>query len=244
MSERHSNDFSWPKRVKTAGQAVRFIDAAGFCMLFPVKNVPLPSLYYAAARRLPISWDKTTQMIWDWKDDLPLRRRAFYAKYFRARGTFISLKFLPQFLAMRESAAGPGAAADFYAAGLITQDARVIWEVLAGEGPLATLELRHACKMAGTSGNARFKRAMLELQCLLIVTHFGAARETEAWASNRFELVSRAFPKQFKQARGITPKAARAVLAQKYRSLHPDAPVMQIARLFGWPKPEAQAALG
>ncbi len=244
MSERHSSEFSWPKRVKAAGDAVRFIDAAGFCMLFPVKNVPLPSLYYAAARRLPISWDKTTQMIWDWKDDLPRRRRAFYAKYFKARGTFISLKFLPQFLAMRESAAGPGAAADFYAAGRITQDARVIWEALACEGPLATVELRHACSMESAAGNARFKRAMLELQCLLIVTHFGAAQETEAWASNRFELVSRAFPKQFKHACGITPKAARAVLARKYRSLYPDAPVMQIARLFGWPKTEAQAALG
>jgi hypothetical protein len=232
-----------PRTVKTAGDAVRFIDAAGFCVLFPVKNVPLPSLYHAMARRIPITWDKYTAKLWEWKDELPRRRRAFYAKYFKSRGTFISLKMLPHFLATRESAAGPGAAADFYAAGRISEGARRIWEALAAEGPLATLELRRVCEMEGTAGNPRFKRAMLELQCLLIVTHFGTAQESEAWASNRFELVSRAFPKQFEQARRITPVTARTVLARKYRSMYPRATLMQVARLFGWSKTEALAAL-
>lgn len=231
------------KTVKTAGDAVRFIDAAGFCVLFPVKNVALPSLYHAAGGRLPMCWDETTQKIWGWKDELPRRRRAYYGKYFKARGTFISLKFLPHFLAMRESAAAPGAAGDFYSAGRITESARRIWEALAAEGPLATLELRRACEMEGTAGNARFKRAMLELQCLLIVTHFGAAQESEAWASNRFELVARAFPKQFAQARKIAPAVARAAIARKYRAMYPAAAVLQVARLFGWSTTDALDAL-
>jgi hypothetical protein len=243
MGKPDSSDLKLPNRVKTAADAVRFIDAAGFCVLFPVKNVPLPSLYYAAGRRMPICWDKTSQKILGWKDELPRRRRAFYAKYFKGRGTFISLKFLPHFLAMRESAAEPDAAAEFYAAGRITDGARHIWEALADEGPLATLELRRACEMEGTAGNTRFKRAMLELQCLLIVTHFGVAQETAAWKSNRFELVSRAFPKQFRQAHKTAPSAARAALARKYRAIYPQVAVMQVARLFGWSRAEAQVAL-
>ena len=243
MKNSSARELPWPHRVKTADDAVRFIDAVGFCLLFPVNRVPLPSLYYAMARRVPITWDKYSAKLWEWKDDLPRKRRAFYAKYFKTRGTFISLKFLPYFLAMRESAATPEDAQRFYSAGRISHDARAIWQALAEHGPLATLELRHACKMETKAGNERFKKAMLELQCLLIVTHFGAEQETDAWASNRLELVARAFPKQVEEARKITSEAARAALAQKYRTLYPEAPVNRVARLFTWSKAEAEAAL-
>ena len=242
MRRSPGHELTWPRSIRTASDAVRFIDHVGFCLLFPVKNVALPSLYYVMARRIPITWDKYTAKLWEWKDELPRRRRAFYAKYFKGRGTFISLKFLPHFLAMRESAAAPQNAEQFYAAGRIALGARVIWQALAEQGSLATLELRHACKMDTKAGNARFKKAMLELQCLLLVTHSGAEQETDAWASNRFELVARAFPEQVEQARKISPKAARTTLALKYRSLYPAAPVMQIARLFGWSRAEAEAA--
>lgn len=238
-----NNELRLAKRVKTPADAVRFIDATGFCLLFPVKNVPLPSLYYAMGRRLPARWDETAERMWRWKDELPRQRRAVYAKYFKTRGTFVSLKFLPHFLAVRESAAAPGEAAQVHAAGRISHDARQIWEALAENGPLATLELRHACKMETKVGNVRFKKAMLELQCLLIVAHFGAEQETEAWASSRFELVSRAFPEQFEQARRISIDTARSALARKYRSLYPNAPAIQLARLFGWSKAQVEAAL-
>ena len=237
------SEHSWSTRVKTTADAIRFINSAGFCLLFPVKNVQLPSLYYAMARRIPITWDKYTAKLWPWKDELPRKRRAFYAKYFKTRGTFISLKFLPHFLAMRESVAAAEAAERFYAEGRISHDARAIWQALAEHGAMATLELRHACKTETKAGNERFKKAMLELQCLLIVTHFGAEQETDAWASNRLELVARAFPAHVAAARDITPEAARAALAQKYRSLYPGASATQLARLFGWSKAEAEAAL-
>jgi hypothetical protein len=232
------------ERVRTAADAVRFIDAVGYCLLFPIKRLPLPSLYYACARRQAFTWDKYTEKIWEWKDELPRRRRAFYSKYFKLRGTFISLKLLPHFLAMRDSAAAPGDFERFYAAGRISHDARTIWKTLAEHGPLATLELRHACKMESKAGNARFKRAMLQLQCLLVVVHFGAEQETGAWASNRFELTSRAFPKQVQGARRIAPAAARAALAAKYLEWHPEVDWRVLAHLFGWTKAEAQAATG
>jgi hypothetical protein len=234
-------EIGWPRRVRTAGDAVRFINAAGFCMLFPVKNVPLPSLYYAAARRYPATWDKYAEMLWEWKDNLPRQGRAFYAKYFRTRGTFISLAMLPNFLAMRGSAAAPGDPERLYAEGRISHDARTIWQALEEHGPLATLELRHTCRMESKAGNVRFKRAMLDLQCLLVVVHFGAEQETAAWPSGRFALTARAFPRQVALARRIAP-AARAALASKYLQWHPDAPAAMLARLFGWPKPEAKAA--
>jgi hypothetical protein len=230
-------------RVKTGVDATRFIDASGFCLLFPIRNVPLPSLYYATAKRTNARWDKYAQLIWKWKDELPKKRRAFYGKYFKGRGTFLSLKLLPHFLAMHGSAIEPSEAKSFYDSGRIGHDALELWQALAEHGSLATLELRHACKMETQAGNKRFKKAMLQLQGLLIVTHCGAEQETEAWASNRFDLVSRVFPKQVAQARKIPVEGARTAIAVKYRTLYPTAPPAQIARLFGWTKAQAVTAL-
>lgn len=194
-------------------------------------------------RRWPPEWDDDAKKLWRWKDELPKKRRAFYGKYFKSRGTFLSLESLALLLAVRETAVAPGDYEPLYAAGLISHDARAIWQALADLGPLPTLELRHACKMETQPGNKRFKKAILELQALLIVTHSGAEQETDSWASNRFALVSRAFPQQLEQARRVTPDAARRTLAAKYRKLYPRAPAAQVARLFSWTNAQAVAAV-
>jgi hypothetical protein len=246
MTRTPPNEIRWPKRIATLADARKYIDALGFCVLFPVKNVALPSLYWPVTRRGPdddFVFDRYFEQIWRWKDELPRRRYAIYAKYFRGRGTFISLEYLPYFLAMRETAVGPADHARLYAEGRIRDDARSIWEALADEGPLATLELRHLCHMETKAGNVRFKRAMLDLQSLLLVTHFGKEQETGAWESTRFELTCRAFPAQTAAAFAIDPAVARGKLAAKYRQSKPGAPPVQLSRLFGWSRDETAAAI-
>jgi hypothetical protein len=243
MKRRLASELPWPHLVKTSADAVRFIDHAGFCVLFSVKNVPLASLYYVMSRHRDVRWDKYAQLVWKWKDELPKKRRAFYGKYFKGRGTFISLKLLPYFLATHGTAIEPREAEPFYKTGRVSHDALELWLALAKHGPLLTLELRHACKMESQAGNKRFKKAMLELQGLLIVTHSGAEQETEAWASNRFDLVARVFPRQVAEARKLSAEDARVAIAVKYKSLYPSAAPAQIARLFGWTKAQAVAAL-
>ncbi|MGA9884380.1 MAG: hypothetical protein WBQ34_11740 [Candidatus Acidiferrales bacterium] len=235
------------RRVATLSDAVKFIDAAGFCTLFPVTNVPLPSLYCAVTGRDAndgVVFDKHFETIWRWKDDLPRRRRALYAKYFRGKGTFISRQQIPYFLAMREAAAAPGDHERFYRQGRIRDDARLIWKVLAEHGSLATLELRHACKMETTAGNVRFKRAILDLQCLLVISHFGSEQETGAWASGKYELTCRAFPEETSVAFETEAEDARVKLAAKFAEMNAAVQPMQLARLFGWTKAQSLAALG
>jgi hypothetical protein len=229
---------NWPKRVLNLAEAVRYIDAVGFCMLYPVKKIPLPSLYYAVTRRNPHSefvWDKCSVMVWKWKDELPRRKRAFYTKLFKGRGTLISLKLLPAFLSARQSIAGLGDHALFYERGHISDDSRVIWQTLQKHGPMPTLELRHACKLETKAGNARFKRAMLQLETKLIVVHCGTEQETRAWASGRFDLTSRVFGDQMSAAGRVSPEEARIAIARKFLSRKGTQPV-QLARLFGWNK--------
>lgn len=236
----------WPPRVETPAQAVKYIDAAGYCMLFPVANVPLPSLYSAIARRDfsdGVHFDKHFERVWRWKDELPRQRRAFYAKYFRGKGTLISRGQLPYFLAMRDASVAPGDHDRFYREGRIREGARLIWETIEEHGPLATLELRHACGLETVVGNVRFKRAILDLQCLLVVSHFGAEQETGAWASGRYELTCRLFPRETAAAHDIAPGEARAHLAAKFierNGCDSPAPLM---RLFGWSKAETAAAI-
>jgi hypothetical protein len=241
-----ANPSRWRKRILTPVEAVKFIDAAEFCMLFPVKDVPVPSLYCAVTRRNPhadFKWDHYAELLWKWKSSIPKRKRAFYGKYFRGRGTFISLKQLPFFLAMQQTTIDPENYDEFYSAGRISDNARAVWEALATHGPLATLELRNVAKMDSKAGNVRFKRAMAELQCMLIVVHFGTEQETAAWASGKFELVCRAFPKETAAARAIAPEAARRALAVQFMALCPDSAPKDVARLLGWTKDETTAAL-
>jgi hypothetical protein len=240
--EKVSAEIRWPRRIITPADAVRYLDAVGYCLLFPIKGLALPSLYFAMARRQFVTWDHYAVKLWDWKAQLPLKRRAFYAKYFKGRGTFISIRMLPHFLAMRESAAFPDDAGKFFTAGNISHEARTIWEALAGLGPLPTLELRHACKMESVAGNKRYKRAMLELQTRLLVVHSGTEQETAAWPSGRFDLTSRAFPRESALARKIKPDAAREAIAGKYLEWHPQAELRLLARMFGWSREEVLAA--
>jgi hypothetical protein len=241
-----AHEIGWPRRIRTPGEALQYINATGYCVLFPVQNVPLPSLYYAVTRRNPhdeIIWDHDSQLVWRWKDELPHRRRVFYGKYFRGRGTFISLAYLPYFLAMRESATQADDHQRFYARGRISDDARILWQGLAEHGPLATLELRHLCQMDTKAGNARFKRAIVELQSWLVAVRFGAEQETAAWASGRYELTCRAFPKQVAAASSISPELARAKVAAKFLEFDPHALPIELARLFGWSKQDAIKAM-
>jgi hypothetical protein len=240
-----SDEIRGQRRVLTLAAAVKYVNTCGFCMLFSTKKIALPSLYHAATGRKhhdDWTWDKYSLKVWRWKDELPRRRLAYYGKYFQGRGTLISLQQLSNFLAIRNTAVGPGDPDRLYRAGRIRDDARIVWEALEEHGAMATLELRNACRMDTKAGNKRFKRAILDLQTLLIVVHFGAERETKSWASGRFELTYRVFPKENELARRVSADAARRNIAAKFLEWQPDATPVRIARIFGWLKSEADVA--
>jgi len=190
-----------PKNIE---QAARYIARVGFCLLFPIKRLPLPSLWgwlkgcpeawWPREFSLTGTWDADSERLWAWKDELPRRRRAYYGKYFRGRGSLIAPAFLPCFYRLAENF--PEASGErLYRAGKISADACRIYKQLASDGPLPALELRHACGFDSARRNLRFKRALEELQRRLLIVHWGTAQETYGWESNVYELVSRAFPR-------------------------------------------------
>ncbi|MCH8946147.1 MAG: hypothetical protein IH789_00775 [Acidobacteria bacterium] len=235
--------------IRTIAQAARYIDRVGFCLLFPSKKLPLPSLIEASKGRAlrnykPCAdWSDDFVRLWRWKDELPRKRLAYYGKYFRGRGVFLSLEFLAYFYCLEGNHGTRDEYERLYREGKITADAHVVCTALVERGPQATLELRYGLGWESKRGNRRFKRALLELQQRLLIVHWGTKAETRAWESAVYQLTARAFPKAMRAAAKLSPDVARQRIAAQYRKHRAHAKPQEVARLFGWSRAEAQAAL-
>lgn len=243
-------------RVRTLAQAARYIGRVGFCLLFPIKGLRLPSLWAAVKGRalvpskaegpkqfnLVAAWDDDALRLWEWKDELPRRRLAFSGKVFRGKKSLISLRFLPCFCCLAGNYGAPGEYKQLYREGKISPEARAVCEQLFRHGPQATLELRHALGFTSPRQNRRFKRALEELQRRLLIVHWGVEAETRAWESVVYQLTPRAFPRAVRAAASLSQAEARDRIAAQYRKLVPGATPADAARLFGWNLADACAA--
>ena len=57
-------------RLKSAADAVKFVEAVGFCYLWPIAGVDMPSLWAAVAGDRPVAdeHDDPGHVTWGWKD--------------------------------------------------------------------------------------------------------------------------------------------------------------------------------
>lgn len=228
------------RRVRDAQDAARFIDTVGFALLFAsTHGIELPSLFEAVKGRRDAhidDWDDDADRVWVWKNDLPAARRAFYGKALAGgKPVFISLKMLPHLLATNATD-DVGAA---YARGQISSAARRVHDALRAMGPTPTMALRAAIGM----DNARYHRALDELQRALVVSPVGAIQERGAWASQIFELTARWFPKQAARARKMDVTVARRALIRRYVETVVAAKAAMIARVFGWSRDQVNQTI-
>src|SRR5512137_2929501 len=81
-------------RITTKDQAVEFVNDVGFCFLFPIQNVEMPSLWDAVAGRVVKTTNKHSgyeiERTWGWKDEALDQRLWFYGKLLRSRATLVS----------------------------------------------------------------------------------------------------------------------------------------------------------
>lgn len=226
--------------IRSLKQAAAYIDRVGFCLLFPIKGVKLPSLWAAVKGKSPrnfdlvASWDKDTERLWGWKDELPRRRLAYSGRYFRGKKSLLSLAFLPCFYRLEDNPGAPDEYEPLYRAGRLAADAHAVAHQLYKHGPQAALELRYALGWSSKAANRRFKRALAELQQRLLIVHWGTKAETAAWESVVYELTPRAFPRAVRAALKLAPDEARRRIAAQYRQLNPAAAPRDFKRLFGW----------
>ncbi len=234
-------------RVRSQDEAIEFVDERGFAFFWPIKEVNLPSLWVAVAGDRPVAdaHDDPGHVTWGWKDSLLGQRRWYYAKVLRHRSTLISLRVAPYFYALSENFGAPEE--DYllqYEQGLLSTDAKQIYETLLREGALHTIQLRRAAGLNQAGTDYRFNRALLELEADFKVLPIGVA-QAGAWRyAFTCDIVARHFPHLPDQARAITHGQARHKLAELYLCSVGAARVQDLIKLFGWKRDAAERALG
>ncbi len=225
------------RRVKTIDEALAFVEARGFVYFWPIKGVELPSLWAAVAGDRPVAdeHDDPGHITWGWKDQWLGARRWYYAKLLRGKATLVALPVVPYFYALSENFGDWRADyLELFAAGRLTADARAVYEALLEKGPLHTLALRKEARLTSKGSNARFEKALVELQTGLRILPVGVA-QAGAWRyAFIYDIVDRHFPDLAAQAGSITRVDARAHLAGLYLDSVGAARAQDAQRLFRW----------
>lgn len=208
------------RRLRTVEEARTFVNEVGFCHFWPIKGAELPNLFHAIAGRVrPVPMehgDPDISKCWGWKDGALDKRWWYYGKLLRRRATLVSLDLLPSFYACSENYGDLDDYLQEYADGLMTAEAKAIYEALLEHGPLDTIRLRREAHMSANSAKSRFGRALVELQVGLKVLPIGVA-EAGAWRyAFLYELLPRWFPDVPEQARQIGRAEARRALVLRY----------------------------
>jgi hypothetical protein len=224
------------RRLHTVEEAQAFVEEVGFCFFWPIKGVELPNLFHAIAGRVrPVPMehaDPDISKCWSWKDESLDKKRWYYGKLLRRRATLVSLEQLPYFYALSENYGSLDDYLQEYADGLMTAEAKAIYEALLEHGPLDTVRLRREARMSAESAKSRFDRGLVELQVGLKVLPVGVA-EAGAWRyAFVYEIVQRHFPELPARARPIGRAEARRALVSRYLDNVVAAERKMIAKVF------------
>ncbi len=231
--------------VKNEAEARAFVDAVGFCFLWPIKDIEMPNLLHAIAgraREVPAEHaDPDGSRCWGWKDRSLGQKWWYYAKLLRRKATLVSLDLLPYFYACSANYGDLNDYVQEYQDGVLTAEAKQIYEALLEHGPLDTVRLRREAHMSAENAKSRFDRALADLQVGFKVLPVGVA-EVGAWRyAFVYEIVQRHFPDLPAQARQIRRSEARRTLVQRYLEAVVAAgpPALErVFHVFGWEKTE------
>ncbi len=235
-------------RVRSAREALQFVNAVGFCSTFHVFSEGPPSLWEAVVGKPRPRWPRRSHhdagigLTWELKDVLPQRRQVYYGKLVQRRPMLVALDLFPSFYALVR---GRQTAKDYsieYQAGRLSLLAKRIMDALMRESPQYTRGLRAECFMLEPSKTREFERAMAELQQGLWIVK--TEERYEPTFSYRWDLLDRWLPDAVVEGRRLGRAAALdRVIARHLRAAVYAAPAV-LARLLGVPRLEVEAAGG
>ena len=224
-------------RLKTAGDAVQFVNERGLVFFWPSRDILMPSLWGATAgnRPVPNNHDDTGHITWRWKDDLLDKRRWYYAKTLRGKSTIISLDLLPYFYALSPNYGSPkdDLLIDFQD-GKISLEQKLIFDALEKEGQLDTINLRKAAGFSSQERTYQFTRALLELQRDFRILPVGIS-ENGSWNySYLYDLFHRYHPDLIDQSKQILEDNARREILKSYFISVGYASGKMLNKIFRW----------
>lgn len=234
-------------RITSPEQAVSFVNDMGFCFLFPIQKVEMPSLWDAIAGRVvktyPDHKGYEIERTWGWKDQSLNKKWWYYGKLLRNKATLISLDFLPNFYALSENFGDyEHDYLEEYKTGLVSAEAKQIYEALLKNGALDAVRLRREARLSSDASKGRFDKALTDLQTGLKVLPVGIA-PVGAWRyAFIYEVLPRWFPEIPARAQQISRMEARRRVLDQYLRNVIFSTVPLAARVFGWTIKETQQA--
>ncbi len=224
------------RRVQTIEAAEQFVNDVGFCFFWPIQGVELPNLFHAIAgrvRAVPNEHDDPDiSKCWGWKDQSLGKRRWYYGKLLHKKATMISMALLPAFYALSPNFGSDEDYLQDYEAGLLSWEAKNIFEALLKNGPMDTVRLRKESRLSAESAKTTFERSLVELQGMLRILPVGIA-EAGAWRyAFIYDLVTRHLPDLPAQAQRIPRSEARTRLVTQLLDNVGAAAQTEIQRVF------------
>jgi uncharacterized protein YcaQ len=170
------------------------------------------------------------------------KKKWYYAKILKRKGTMISLELAPAFYAISENYGDPDE--DYleqYHQGKLSSEAKQVYEVLLAEGPLHTQLLR---KKAGLKNELyKFGKALEELQADFKVLPTRVVKAGRWKYAFEYECVHRHYPELLNQARTLSSLEARAKILESYFRSLGAALLGDVRKLFSWDLDDTLEAL-
>lgn len=208
------------RRIQTVEAAETFIDEVGFAFLWPIKGIEAPSLFHAIAgqvRDVPMAHDDPDlSLCWGWKDQSLGGRRWYYAKLLRRKATLVAPRLWGHFYALTKNYGDLHDYKEQVRDGIMTHEARMIYEALLERGPLGTVALRKAIGLAEANNKSRFERGLVELQVDMKAMPVGVGEEGAWRYSFIYDIPMRHYPDLPQQARKLSTGAVWQALIGAY----------------------------
>jgi hypothetical protein len=196
------------RAVRREADAVAFVEAMGFCTWGPVPRVRFPNL----AEQMGETAGSVLGKTWFWKDDAHLEKKLYYAKVIRGQPSFISMEYLPDFIAAigGRGLEGERDVGRLFLEGRLSREARTIYEHLEEHPAQPTRDLRRGARLLGKDQTAATERGLTELQRRFLVCKVGLTGRTRGTYSYIWDLAERWTPESFEEAGRASVVAARA----------------------------------
>ena len=233
------------QRVRTIDEAVQYVNERGFIFFWPIKGLEFPALWTAVAgdREVASGHDDPGHVTWGWKDDMLGKKRWYYGRILKRKNTIASLEAFPYFYALTPNYGEYEV--DYltqYEQGLLTAEAKAVYEALLFNGPLDTITLRKEARMTSESSANRFQRAIDQLQVEMKILPVGIS-EAGAWKyAFIYDIVPRHFPDIEARAGRITEPEARSWLLTRYLISLGAEEIGRIRSMFRWTEKEVLSA--
>jgi len=196
----------WRERVRDEEGLIQFVEAVGFCAINALERFPeFPSLSLAMGQREAL-WHA-----WWWKDDLHVQKRVYYTRLFAGRPGFISLQWLPAFIAAN------GAAADeVFLVGALPVLAKDVYRIIESRGPISSRPLK---KLLSPDARRSVTGILWELERRFIITKTDITGRQLSTYSYVWDLAERWLPDAFVEADRLRGKAAVAKISERLGAL-------------------------